>query len=383
MLEVTDDLLEAVEVSMREIPRIKGTGVSRPLLLDWTARFNLNINIILISTSCRQVMLNRQRTKQFAEVVKMLVKKEQLKIFLPVLLAVLALAVLAGCSSAGGNANKSASVPEGWPEVLHYGVVPGESQETIARTYKPVVDALSEYLGIKVEMYMGTDYTSMIEAMRTKKLDVAEFGPFSYVIAHERSGAEAFATPAKSPEEAFYYSLIIVPAKSNINTLDDLKGKKFLFVDPVSTSGNLIPHAMLAKHFGVLSAAEVDALFSSVSFSGGHDASILAVARGDADGAGISSSTLEKMIKSGALEESDIRVIKKSDPIPKDPVAYRSDLPQDLKDKIREFFLNFKNEEFFKEMGINGYYPTDDSKFDVIRKVVKALNLTPEELLKK
>jgi phosphonate transport system substrate-binding protein len=140
---------------------------------------------------------------------------------------------------------------------------------------------------------------------------------------------------------------------------------------------------MLAEHFGVSSAAEVDALFSSVSFSGGHDASILAVARGDADGAGISSSTLEKMIKSGALKESDIRVIKKSDPIPKDPVAYRSDLPQDLKDKIREFFLNFKNEEFFKEMGINGYYPTDDSKFDVIRKVVKALNLTPEELLKK
>ncbi|SHM80073.1 hypothetical protein SAMN05660826_01989 [Caldanaerovirga acetigignens] len=41
MLEVTDDPLEAVEVSMREIPRIKGTGVSRPLLLDWTARFNL------------------------------------------------------------------------------------------------------------------------------------------------------------------------------------------------------------------------------------------------------------------------------------------------------------------------------------------------------
>lgn len=313
----------------------------------------------------------------------MLVKKGQVKIFLQVLLAVLALAVLAGCSSAGGNANKSASVPEGWPEVLRYGVVPYESQETIARTYKPVVDALSEYLGIKVEMYMGTDYTSMIEAMRTKKLDVAEFGPFSYVIAHERSGAEAFATPAKSPKEAFYYSLIIVPAKSNINTLDDLKGKKFLFVDPASTSGNLIPHAMLAEHFGVSSAAEVDAIFSSVSFSGGHDASILAVTRGDADGAGISSSTLEKMIKSGAVKESDIRVIKQSDPIPKDPVAYRSDLPQDLKDKIKEFYLSYKNEEFFKEMGINGYYPTDDGKFDVIRKVVKALNLTPEELLKK
>ncbi|WAM33487.1 phosphonate ABC transporter substrate-binding protein [Caldicellulosiruptor morganii] len=270
-----------------------------------------------------------------------------------------------------------------WPNIIRYGVIPYESQEKIAKTYKPLVDALSSYLGIKVEMYMATDYTAVIEAMRTKKIDVAEFGPFSYVIAHDRSGAEAFATPAKSPQKAYYYSLIIVNSKSDIKSLDDLKGKRFLFVDPASTSGNLFPRYMLAKHFGLSSSDQVDKIFSNVAFSGGHDASILAIARGDADAAGVASDTLEKMIKAGMIKEADIRIIKKSDPIPKDPVCYRKDLPRDLKDKIKEFFITFKDKKFFDELGVSGYYPMDDSSYNVIRNVIKTLNITPESILKK
>lgn len=270
-----------------------------------------------------------------------------------------------------------------WPDILRYGVIPYESQEKIARTYKPLADALTKALGIKVEMYMGTDYTAIIEAMRTKKIELAEFGPFSYVIAHERSGAEAFATAAKSPQEAYYYSLIIVNSKSNIKSLDDLKGKRFLFVDPASTSGNLFPRYMLAKHFRLSSSDQVDKLFSSVSFSGGHDASILAIAKGDADAAGVKSDTLDKMIKTGMIKETDVRIIKKSEPIPKDPIAYRKDLPEDLKREIKEFFYKFKDKKFFDELKVNGYYPVSDSKYDVIRNVIKTLNITPESILKK
>lgn len=302
------------------------------------------------------------------------------------------LLVLSACSaqdqpdaSAGGGSNQS--VPEdnskkGWPEVLHYSVVPGESQESLAKTFEPVVEDLSEALGMEVEFYIPTDYTAVIEAMRTQKVDVAEFGPFSYIIANERSGAEAFAVAAKSPEEAFYTSVIIVPDESPAKTLDDLKGKKFLFVDPASTSGNLFPHVMLAKHFGLKTADEVDKLFSSVSFSGGHDASALAIAKGDADGAAVSSSSLKRFVDKGLLKDSDYKVIAESSPIPVDPITYRKDLPEDLKQEIKDFFLSYQNEEIFAERGINGYFPIEDSDYDIVRETAEILNMSPEELLK-
>lgn len=302
-----------------------------------------------------------------------------------VLVLLLALSVFAaGCGNetASSAPDQSQSpVPEGWPESLNYSIVPGEGTERVIKTAQPIADDLSEFLGIKVEVFIPTDYTSVIEAMRTKKVDIAEFGPFSYIIAHERSGAEAFAVPAESPETAFYYSQIIVPADSSAKTLDDLKGKKFLFVDPASTSGNLFPHYMLAKHFNLSSPEEVDQLFSAVSFSGSHDASILAIAHGDADGAGVASNILSMMIKNGQVKESDVRILAQSDPIPIDPTTYRNDLPEDLKAKIKEFFLNYQNEELFAEIGINGYFEIGDSNYDVIRDVADTLKMNPEDLL--
>ncbi len=289
--------------------------------------------------------------------------------------------IVTGCGN-DSNASGNTSVPNGWPEVLRYSIVPGEGAEKVAKTTKPVAEDLSKFLGIKVEVFTPTDYTSVIEAMRTKNLDIAEFGPFSYIIAHERSGAEVFALAAKSPEEAFYNSIIIVPGNSAAKSLDDLKGKKFLFVDPASTSGNLFPHFMLAKHFGLNAAEDVDKLFSAVSFSGSHDASILAISKGDADGAGVSSSILKSMIDSGQIKESDVKILEKSDPIPIDPTAYRSDLPEDLKAKIKEFFLSYNNEELFKEKGINGYFEIGDSNYDVVRDVADTLKMSPDDLLK-
>lgn len=299
------------------------------------------------------------------------------------ILALLLVVALAGCSSksTSGDENTTASNQNEWPEVLRFGSIPGENQQEISRRYQNMIDALSKELGIKVEMFVGTDYTAVIEAMRNKKLDVAEFGPFSYIIAKERSNATAFSTPAKSETEAFYQSYIIVPAKSTATSIQDLKGKKMLYVDPASTSGNLFPRAMVMKETG-LAADQVDSFFGNVSFSGGHDASILAVANGDADAAAAASSTLEQMIKKGVIKESDVKIIAKSEPIPNDAIAYRGDLPKDLVEKVDSFFKNYKDQQLFEELDINGFYPVEDKQYDVVRDVAKSLNLSPEQLLK-
>lgn len=72
------------------------------------------------------------------------------------------------------------------PEVLTFSIIPTEETIQELTIYKPVIDYLSKQTGKKVEFYMPTSYSTVVEAMVNKWVDVAVLGPYSYVIAHEK-----------------------------------------------------------------------------------------------------------------------------------------------------------------------------------------------------
>jgi len=316
------------------------------------------------------------------------------------------LVLLATCGTAGGNAGGGADggtgvsgggqggqkvsaaaatdgsgERKGWPEVLRLGVIPGEEVGKLSRGNRKLVEDLGKALGIKTELFVGEDYTAVVEAMRTRHIEIASLGPFSYIIAHERSGAIPFAVKARSKEEAFYYSQIVVPKDSPVQTVQELRGKTFLFADPASTSGHLFPRAKLIELLGI-SNDEIEKFFGNVSFSGGHDKSILAIAKGTADGAGVCSTCVERVIEAGLVNADDYRVIAQSDPIPTSPFTYRNDLPENLVEAIKAFFFNYhhENPDYFDD-GTERFIPVEDKDYDVIRRTAEALNMSPEELL--
>ncbi|CAM4392999.1 phosphate/phosphite/phosphonate ABC transporter substrate-binding protein [Paenibacillus alkaliterrae] len=304
--------------------------------------------------------------------------------------------VLAGCgqkvnngSSESGNsgttgnagAEEAAAATE-WPEVLRIGNLPMEDGE-MSRSADQFAKDLGEYLGIKVETFEGEDYNMMIEAMRSQKIDVTTYGPFGYIIAVERSGAKLLAAMNNGPGTEGT-SVIIVPKDSPAQSIKDLKGKNFLFADPASTTGHLYPRATIMRELGITN-DEIATYFSNVSFSGGHDKSLLAIANGDADGAATCSQCIEMIAGAGLIKAEDVRVIAESDPIAGGgALAYRGDLPADLVEKMREFALGYgeKNPEYFKAMGAAGFFPAEDADFDGVRDVAKKLNMSPEEMLK-
>ncbi|MDF2958766.1 MAG: phosphonate transporter, periplasmic phosphonate-binding protein [Paenibacillus sp.] len=311
------------------------------------------------------------------------------------LLLAFMLVLITGCGtvSSGKETVQGAAAAQGtevsnekgkaWPEVLRIGVLPGEEEGKLSRGNKKFAEDLGKAVGIKTELFVGDDYTAVVEAMRTKKIDVASFGPFSYVIAAERSGAVPFAVKAKSEKDAFYYSLIVVPANSKAQTLADLKGKSFMFADPASTSGHLFPRGSLIKTLGITN-DQVETYFSNVSFSGGHDKSILAIAKGTADGAGVCDTCIQRVVDAGLVKQSDYRVLAKSDPIPTGPMTYRKDLPADLIDKVKQFMFAYhkENPEYFNN-GTQAFYPIEDKDYQIVKDTAKALNMSPDELLKK
>ncbi|RCW69678.1 phosphate/phosphite/phosphonate ABC transporter substrate-binding protein [Saliterribacillus persicus] len=300
--------------------------------------------------------------------------------FLALMMVVGFISLLAAC---GDDANASeGDNGDGWPDKISYGVLPGEEDTEISRAHDLFAEDMSEELGIEVELFQGEDYNAVIEAMRSKKLDMASFGPFSYIIAQERSNAVPIAVRAKSEEDATYNSWIVVPDESDAETVEDLKDKTILFADPASTSGHLFPRGMFIDELGITN-DEIESYFSSVSFSGSHDNSILAIAAGDADAAGVCSTCVERAIEGGMVSESDFRIIKESDPIPSSPITYRGDLPESLVEAIKEFVYNYDNETYFEKAGDSEsrYIPVDESDYDIIRNTAKNLDMSPEDLL--
>ena len=268
---------------------------------------------------------------------------------------VLAVALFAflgiGNAAAGGKSESNSAAPK--ELVMCY--LPNEASEELAEFRGLLQDAMSKAVGIKVTEVNIADYNAAVEAMRTKHADIVYFGPVSYVQAAERSGAEALVTPAVFGEKSRsgYTSRIIVKAGSPIKTLSDLRGKTFAFVDPASTSGNYVPTLELMNTFPGLTNEDLHTngkFFSSVTFSGRHQNGLQAVIAGDIDGAPIASDILAAEIAAGRAKESDFTVIHESPRIPSSPMAIRKDIPADIKTKVKQFFLSYRDPKYFQFM---------------------------------
>lgn len=298
------------------------------------------------------------------------------------LMALLIVGVLVLSSS--GKQDASGSVKD--PAKIVMVFLPNEESNEDNKKSNVIMQAkMSEALGKPVEIVIASDYNGVIEAMRNKKAEIAYFGPFSYIIAHDRSMAEAICVLAKAgkQENAFYTSLFITQPDSGITNLQQAKGKKVAFVDPASTSGNLVPRAMYVKAYGI-TPDQVDGMFGSVQFSGSHNNSLMAVANKSVDVASVSSDTWDQGFSKGLVTDKEVVKIGESDKIPSSPVAIRSDLNPALKEKIINFFLTWDNEEYYKTRKKDGYryVPVSDSMYDPIRDIAKSMKLTPDDLLK-
>ncbi|MDR2210863.1 MAG: phosphate/phosphite/phosphonate ABC transporter substrate-binding protein [Spirochaetaceae bacterium] len=265
---------------------------------------------------------------------------------------ILVFVLLTGCSQRGTESAGASGVV---PEELVMCYLPNEASEELAEYRGLLQDAMGKAVGIKITEINAADYNAVVEAMRTKHADIVYFGPVSYVQAAERSGAEAMVTPAPFGDKSRsgYTSKVIVKAGSSIKTLADLKDKSFAFVDPASTSGNYVPTLELMNLFPGMTNEDFHTngkFFASVTFSGKHQNGLQAVVNGDIDGAPIASDILDAEIAAGRVKAEDFVVIHESPRIPSSPIAIRSDIPEDIKAKVKEFLLSYKDPAYFQYM---------------------------------
>jgi phosphonate transport system substrate-binding protein len=234
------------------------------------------------------------------------------------------------------------------------------------------MEQISKALNMKTEIFVGSDYNATIEAMRASKVDVALMGAFGYVLATTQAPVEAFAvTVTKASNSPDYHSIIIARKdEGDLTSLDSLKGHTFAFVDPSSTSGSLMPKAAMMDNHIV---PEKD--LKKVIYSGGHDASIIAVAEGKVDAASVADRIYANACEKKAIDCSKIKVIWTSPAIPNDPLFYRKAISDGMKKRIADAFYGI-HDLTFGEMGVVARFaPTTDANYEVVRNIAKTLNL--------
>ncbi|GHD69795.1 phosphonate ABC transporter substrate-binding protein [Jeongeupia chitinilytica] len=257
------------------------------------------------------------------------------------------------------------------PATLNVGLIPSEDAQAMIESSKQVLEQLQQQTGLTIKPFVATDYNGIIEALRSKKLDIAYLGPFSYVLANQVAGVEAFSVAVtRKTGKSAYKSLIITRKDAGIDSVPQLKGHTFAFVDPSSASGHLFPKAGLQQ-----AGYDTDKLFSRTIFSGSHDASILAVANKKVDAAAVADRIFASAIAKGVVQQDDFKVVWTSRPIPESPMVWRKDLDPALKDKLSKAFANIKDLPWGDQGMLDGFQTTSDGAYDVVRDTAKVLNL--------
>lgn len=307
-----------------------------------------------------------------------------MKRFRRILVAVVALlvAVVATACSNKSNSSKGGYTPKS----LTIQFVPSQAATKLQARAKPLEKMLSKRLGIPVHVSMSTDYNTVVEAMKSKKVDVGFLPPDGYVLAHkqgaadlllqaERYGVKQPGGKATNQLVKSYRAEILVKKGSKIKNWKDLKGKSISVQNPTSSAGYVFPVAEL-KQKGL--DVTKDCKLVTVT---GHDQAVLNVLNGDTDAAFVFEDARNIVKKDNPKIMSQVVPIYFTRPIPNDTISVIPSMSKSFRKKLAKAFIAVGKSKEGKKViesvySHEGYAYAKDSDFNIIRKYDKIVEST-------
>ncbi|RMG03391.1 MAG: phosphate/phosphite/phosphonate ABC transporter substrate-binding protein [Nitrospirae bacterium] len=252
---------------------------------------------------------------------------------------------------------------------LRFGVVPLQSPAEMFRKFIPLVEYLGRKTGKKIELKVGVDFQGAVKDIGEGITQLCFLTPSTYVIAHKNYGVRVL-VKGLNRGKPYHHSVIITRADSNINSLEDLKGKSFCFGDPESTSSHIVPRYMLLNAGIDLS----DLLF--YNYLGHHDDVAEAVLSGEYDAGAVMELTAEK------YKDRGLKFIKFSEEIPEFNVCATKEMPEDEAEEIKKALIELtdKTTEGLSILrAINehytGFVEAEDEDYEKIRDIMTQLKM--------
>lgn len=263
-----------------------------------------------------------------------------------------------------------------------------------ARKVTGSADKLERFLerqtGYSFSIVVPTSYIAVVEAFGSGKADVAAINTFGYILANRKYGAEAALKVVRRDGETEYKGQFLAHVDSGIDSITGIQGKRFAFTDPSSTSGYILPRAILSRYH-ITPAEEV--------LAGKHDNVVTMIYQKQVDAGATYYSPPDKT--TGEILDARARVVRQfpdvydkvkiigfTQSIPNDPIIFRRDFPADMQQKIIDALLAFQTTEegrqaLFEIYSVEGLMPARDSDYDALRTILDEQKIQVEEVMKK
>jgi phosphonate transport system substrate-binding protein len=287
------------------------------------------------------------------------------------LIACLSFLAVAGCGEK--KAPPKLKPPEG--RSITIGLIPEQNIFRQMERYEPLAAYVSKKIGVKIKLKVLPRYGNIISNFVSEGMDGAFFGSFTYSMAHAKLGVEVLARPENGEGISSYHGLMLVRKDSLIKTAEDMKGKRFAFVDKATTAGYLLPLAYFKKN-GI---RDYRAYLKETYFAGTHEDVIYDVLNKKADIGAAKNTVFERLAKTDERILKELLILEKSPDVPENGLAVRKDLDNSLKIKIRETLINMHNDPAGKDVlskfGARRFIETTDKDYGPVFAYAKDIGL--------
>jgi len=266
--------------------------------------------------------------------------------------------LLAGVGCKGGRTSEPA---------LRLAMIPSTDPGKIVRDSQPLVKYIENETGSRVELVVPTNYAAVVEAIANDRVDIAYLGGFTFVQASRRAGVRPL---VQRERDQNFHSVFITQPRSGIRSLADLKGHSFAFGDVNSTSGHLMPAYYMRE-------ANVDpGVLTKALYTGGHDATALAVANEKVEAGAMDELVFANMMKSGKITPNQVKVFYTTPAFFDYVWAARKGLDRKLSDGFASAFLkldasNPESKTLLDLLNATKYTRAEDSSYDKLRQAAR------------
>lgn len=286
----------------------------------------------------------------------------------------LILSLAAGCERTEPVSSKKPEAEPGRQKTFLIGLIPEQNIFKQMERYEPLASYLSKKIDTKIRLTVYPQYGNIIDSFTSTGMDGAFFGSFSYVLAHARVGIEVLARPVNLNGSSMYHGLIFVRKDSRIKSVNQMKGKRFAFVDKGTTAGYLFPLAYFKKH-----GKDYRTLLKESYFAGTHEDAILDVLNRKAEIGAAKNTIYERLAASDDRINMELVIMERSPEVPENGLAVRKGLDDSLKKRLREALLKMHEDPegagILEAFGVRRFIETNDTDYQPVYLYARKIGL--------
>ena len=202
--------------------------------------------------------------------------------------------------------NKDNSSGETSPQVFKLGILSIDSAVSVKERYTPLIKYLQETTGYQFELVSLTQETQFSQ-VENKTIDFATTNPLSSVQIQRLYDTEFLVTHSRPNTKTQFSGLIVVNANSDIQTVEDLKGKNGACVNFQTAAGGCTFQIYHLLEKGINPQTDSASFVENKS----QDNIVLGVLNGSLDFGFIRTGQLEKMQRKGLIEDTnELRILE-------------------------------------------------------------------------